>query len=171
MISLRYLKQICLKFFHRLVNITIALYGTMSEIIDHGFLFSFKEIGLLVDTVYCSTLLFVFCDCSQGATLKVAQGVQDTLLSINLLNIDHPAQREINIFIQAIEMNPAIVSLSGYAEVNRALLTSVRRERQLNEELNSNFCLQSVSVITIYLIVLVQFKLSLVSKQSGNSIS
>lgn len=109
----------------RLINITMALYGTMSEIIDHGFRFSFKEIGLIVDAVYCSILLFVFCDCSHSATLKVAQGVQDTLLSINLLNVDQPAQREIEIFIQAIEMNPAIVSLKGYAEVNRALLTSV----------------------------------------------
>lgn len=112
--------------FNRLVNITIALYGTMSEIIDHGFRFSFKEIGLLVDTVYCSILLFVFCDCSHSATMQVAQGVQDTLLSINMLAVDHPTQREIEIFVQAIEMNPAIVSLRGYAEVNRALLTSVR---------------------------------------------
>lgn len=99
----------------------------MSEIIDHGFQFSFKEIGLLVDIVYCSILLFVFCDCSHTSTLEVARGVQDTLLSINLLAIDAPAHREIEIFLQAIDMNPAIVSLKGYAEVNRALLTSVRR--------------------------------------------
>lgn len=112
--------------FIRLVNITIALYGTMSEIIDHGFRFSFKEIGLLVDTVYCSILLFVFCDCSHSSTLQVAQGVQDTLLSIDMLAVDNPTQAEIEIFIQAIAMNPAIVSLRGYAEVNRALLTSVR---------------------------------------------
>lgn len=125
----------------------------MSEIIDHGFSFSFKEIGLIVDTVYCSILLFVFCDCSHSATLKVAQGVQDTLLSINLLTVDQPTQREIEIFIQAIEMNPAIVSLKGeirvssdeiflfiqflkgYAEVNRALLTSVRKSpgKQMNQ--------------------------------------
>lgn len=107
------------------MNITIALYGTMSEIIDHGFRFSFKEIGLIVDTVYCSILLFVFCDCSHSSTNKVAHGVQESLLSINLLNCDHPTQKEIDIFIQAIEMNPAIVDLRGYAEVNRELLTSV----------------------------------------------
>lgn len=109
----------------RFVNITIAIYGAISETIDHGFRFSFKEIGLIVDTIYCSTLLFIFCDCSHNATNQVAQGVQDTLLSINMLTIDTPTQKEIDIFIQAIEMNPAIVSLKGYAEVNRALLTSV----------------------------------------------
>lgn len=83
--------------------------------------------GLIVDTIYCSTLLFIFCDCSHNATNQVAQGVQDTLLSINMLTIDTPTQKEIDIFIQAIEMNPAIVSLKGYAEVNRALLTSVSK--------------------------------------------
>lgn len=46
-------------------------------------------------------------------------------MEINLLAVDQPTQKEIDIFIQAIEMNPAIVSLKGYAEVNRALLTSV----------------------------------------------
>lgn len=107
------------------VNITIAIYGALSEIIDHGLGFSFKEIGLFVDTFYCSMLLFIFCDCSHKATLQVAQGVQDTLLSINLLKVDHPTQNEIDLFIQAIQMNPAIVSLKGYANVNRELLTSV----------------------------------------------
>lgn len=48
--------------------------------------------------------------------------------------VDQPTQKEIDIFIQAIEMNPAIVSLSGYAEVNRELLTSVSKwfQRKLN---------------------------------------
>ncbi|XP_055588225.1 gustatory and odorant receptor 22-like isoform X2 [Uranotaenia lowii] len=102
------------------LNITIAIYGALSEVIDHGFGFSFKE---------------------------VAQGVQDTLLGINLLKVDQPTQKEIDIFILAIKMNPAIVSLKGYAEVNRELLTA------------------SIATIAIYLVVLLQFKLSLVSQQ------
>lgn len=108
-----------------LFNITIAIYAAVSQIIDHGFNFSFKEIGLVVDTVYCSFLLFIFCDCSHKVTLQVAQGVQDTLLSINLLSIDQPTQKEIDLFIQAIEMNPATVNLKGYTAVNRELLTAV----------------------------------------------
>lgn len=107
------------------VNITIAIYGALSEIFDHGFGFSFKEIGLIVDAVYCTTLLYIFAECSDNATRQVAQGVQDTLLSLNLLKIDQQTQREIDLFIQAIEMNPAIVSLKGYGNVNRELLTSV----------------------------------------------
>ncbi|XP_075977830.1 gustatory and odorant receptor 22-like [Anticarsia gemmatalis] len=124
-------------------NITIAVYGALSEIVDHGFRFSFKEVGLVVDAAYCSTLLFIFVDCSHKSTLKVAAGVQDTLLSIDVLTVDRPTQKEIDHFIQAIEMNPAVVSLKGYAEVNRELLTS------------------AISMIAIYLIVLLQFKISL----------
>ncbi|XP_059621633.1 gustatory and odorant receptor 22-like [Phlebotomus argentipes] len=130
------------------VNITIAIYGALSEIFDHGFNFSFKEFGLIVDSTYCSVLLFIFADSSHNATLQVAQGVQDTLLEINLLNVDQPTQKEIDIFIQAIEMNPAVVSLKGYANVNRELLTS------------------SITTIAIYLVVLLQFKLSLIQQQA-----
>ncbi|CAB3221809.1 unnamed protein product [Arctia plantaginis] len=124
-------------------NITIAVYGALSEIVDHGFKFSFKEVGLVVDAAYCCTLLFIFVDCSHKSTLKVAAGVQDTLLSIDVLSVDRPTQKEIDHFIQAIEMNPAVVSLKGYAHVNRELLTS------------------AISMIAIYLIVLLQFKISL----------
>ncbi|KAJ6638597.1 Gustatory and odorant receptor 22, partial [Pseudolycoriella hygida] len=75
------------------VNITIATYGALSEILDHGLTFNFKELGLLVDAGYCSLLLYIFCDCSHKATLEVAQGVQDSLLTINLLSIDQQTQK------------------------------------------------------------------------------
>lgn len=39
------------------------------------------------------------------------------IMVLNSSQIDH--------FIQAIEMNPAVVSLKGYANVNRELLVSV----------------------------------------------
>ncbi|KOB68789.1 Gustatory receptor [Operophtera brumata] len=81
-------------------NITIAVYGALSEIVDHGFGFSFKEMGLFVDAAYCSTLL-IYTPASDSCVC---------------LQVDH--------FIQAIEMNPAVVSLKGYAHVNRELLTS-----------------------------------------------
>lgn len=57
--------------FYRFCNITIAIYGALSEIVDHGLEFNFKEIGLIVDTVYCATLLYVFCNCSHRATQRV----------------------------------------------------------------------------------------------------
>uniref|UniRef100_A0A240SX10 Gustatory receptor n=1 Tax=Glossina morsitans morsitans TaxID=37546 RepID=A0A240SX10_GLOMM len=127
------------------VNIVIAVYGAFAEIVDHkhGYTISYKEAGLIVDVVYCCTLLFIFCDCSHNATLGVAKGIQKTLLSINLLKADLEAKNEIDLFIVAIEMNPAIVSLKGYVTVNRELLSG------------------SISMITVYLLVLIQFKFSL----------
>lgn len=105
------------------VNVTIAIYGAISEIIDKGM--SLKVYGLLFLSSYCIFLLYVFCDCSHKASLEVAQGVQNTLLNLNLLNLDLQTQKEIDLFIIAIEMNPPVVSLRGYAAINRDLLISV----------------------------------------------
>lgn len=55
--------------------------------------------------------------------------LQDTLLHINLLNADQPTKKEIDLFIQAIEMNPAVVSLKGYTNVNRELLSGVKKQK------------------------------------------
>lgn len=73
-------------------------------------------------------------------------------------------------------MNPAVVSLKGYADVNRELLSSVSGtfSANFNGKTIDNTCdisfkslfrLQSVTTIAIYLIVLLQFKLSLISQQ------
>ncbi|KAJ8976652.1 hypothetical protein NQ317_010367 [Molorchus minor] len=108
-----------------ITNITIAVYGFTSEVIDHGITFSFKEMGLLVDTVYCSVLLFVFCDCSHQTSNKIADRVQTALLEIKLNTVDADTSREIQLFLKAIHLNPPKVSLQGYTVVNRELVTSV----------------------------------------------
>ncbi|XP_030760635.1 gustatory and odorant receptor 22-like [Sitophilus oryzae] len=128
-----------------MANITISLYGFTSEIVDHGIKFTFKEIGLLVDAVYCIVLLFIFCDCSHQASANIADRVQWSLMEVNLNSIDQSAIKEIQLFLVAIQMNPPKVSLRGYTVVNRELITS------------------SIATIAIYLIVLLQFKISLVS--------
>ncbi|XP_065356369.1 gustatory and odorant receptor 21a-like [Calliphora vicina] len=128
------------------INITIGLYGALSEIFDSGF--SYKVLGLIVLTIYCASLLFIVCNCAHNATSAIAQGVQDTLLSANLIQMDIQAQNEIDLFISAIELNPPVVSMQGYGLINRKLLTS------------------TISTITIYLIVLLQFKLSIITEKT-----
>lgn len=71
------------------------MYGFTSEIVDHGIRFSFKEIGLLVDSTYCLFLLFVFCDCSHQASLNIARKVQVTLLKVNLGQVDPATRKEV----------------------------------------------------------------------------
>ncbi|KNC22006.1 hypothetical protein FF38_04516, partial [Lucilia cuprina] len=128
------------------INITIGSYGAISEIFDSGF--SYKVLGLIVLTIYCASLLFIVCNCAHNATAVIACGVQDTLLSANLLQMNIQAQKEIDLFISAIELNPPVVSMEGYGLINRKLLTS------------------TISTITIYLIVLLQFKLSIISEKT-----
>ncbi|KAL9891472.1 gustatory and odorant receptor 22-like [Glossina fuscipes] len=127
------------------INITIGSYGALSEILEFGF--SYKVLGLVVLTIYCASLLFIICDCAQSATSVMAEGVQSTLLSLNLLQLDVQTQKEIDHFISAIELNPPVVNLRGYALINRELLTA------------------TISTIAIYLIVLLQFKLSIVAQK------
>ncbi|XP_046804859.1 gustatory and odorant receptor 22-like isoform X2 [Lucilia cuprina] len=128
------------------INITVGSYGAISEIFDSGF--SYKVLGLIVLTIYCASLLFIVCNCAHNATAVIACGVQDTLLSANLLQMNIQAQKEIDLFISAIELNPPVVSMEGYGLINRKLLTS------------------TISTITIYLIVLLQFKLSIISEKN-----
>lgn len=47
----------------------IALYGGLSEIIDHGA--TFKELGLVIIVVYCMALLFIICNKAHDASQKV----------------------------------------------------------------------------------------------------
>ncbi|XP_063927825.1 gustatory and odorant receptor 22-like [Zophobas morio] len=128
-----------------MTNITIAVYGFTSEIVDHGIRFSFKEVGLLVDATYCLFLFFVFCDCSHQASLDIADRVQTSLMKIELNKVDKGTRKEIDLFLIAIQMNPPKVSLKGYNVVNREMVSA------------------SVATIAIYLIVLLQFKIGLLN--------
>lgn len=107
----------------RSINITIGSYGALSEIFDSGF--SYKVLGLVVLTIYCASLLFIVCNCGHNATTVVAQCVQDTLLSAKLLQMDSQAQKEIDLFISAVELYPPVVNMQGFGLINRKLLTSV----------------------------------------------
>lgn len=75
----------------------VQIYGFTSEIVDHGFRFTFKEMGLLVDASYCMVLLYVFCDCSHNASINIANRVQTTLLNIELSTVDLQTVKEVNI--------------------------------------------------------------------------
>ncbi|KAI9576854.1 hypothetical protein GQX74_014629 [Glossina fuscipes] len=87
------------------INITIGSYGVLSEILEFSWSFSYKVLGLVVLTIYCASLLFIICDCTQSATAVMAEGVQSALLSLHLLQVEVETQKEIDHFISAIELN------------------------------------------------------------------
>lgn len=115
------------KYGNSFVNIVISVYGTFAELIDSkdGNAFSYQEMGLIVNIIYCGGIYFLICDCSGSATKQVSKGVQRTLLSMNLLKVDLDTKIEIDFFIVAMELNPAIVNLKGYVTLNREVLSSV----------------------------------------------
>lgn len=74
------------------------VYGYVSEIVDHGVRFTFKEMGLLVDSMYCMTLLYIFCDCSHKASANIAEDVQLSLMSVKLNSVDISTINEVEYF-------------------------------------------------------------------------
>ncbi|CAH0720136.1 unnamed protein product, partial [Brenthis ino] len=120
---------------------TISLYGALSEILEHGI--SYKEMGLFVIVGYCMTLLFIICNEAYHATRKVGLEFQMRLLNVNLGSIDRSTQREVEMFLVAIAKNPPIMNLDGFTNINRELFTA------------------NISYMSTYLIVLMQFKLTL----------
>lgn len=113
---------------YRFVNIVISVYGTFAELIDSkdGNAFSYQEMGLILNIVYCGGIYFLICDWSENATRTVSQGIEGSLLSMDLMKIDLDTKNEIDFFILAMELNPAIVNLKGYVILNREVLSSVR---------------------------------------------
>jgi gustatory receptor len=128
----------------------IASYGSLSEIIDHGV--TFKELGLFIIVVYCMSLLFVICNEAHHASRRVGMRFQEVLLNVNLSKVDFSTQREIEMFLVAIDKNPPTMNLDGYANINRELITS------------------NVTFMATYLVVLMQFKLTLLRQSARKAI-
>lgn len=101
----------------------IATYGALSEIVDHGA--TYKEVGLFIIVFYCMSLLFIICNEAHHASRRVGPMFQDRLLHINLTAVDQDTQKEVEMFLVAIDKNPPTMNLDGYADINRGLITSV----------------------------------------------
>lgn len=119
----------------------IATYGALSEILDRGV--TYKEVGLFVIVGYCMALLFIICNEAHIASSKVGSEFQEKLFNVNLTTVDSSTQKEVEMFLVAIGKNPPTMNLDGFANINRGLITS------------------NLSFMATYLVVLLQFKLSL----------
>ncbi|GLV40378.1 Gustatory receptor 21a [Carabus blaptoides fortunei] len=128
-----------------LLTTIVASYGCLAEILDHGL--SEKEIGLFLITVYCMSILYIICNEAYHASRKMGPLVQERLLNTNFGKLDEDIQKEINMFLTAIDKNPPTMNLNGYTNVNRELITSV------------------MASMGTYLVMLMQFKMSLSRNQ------
>ncbi|KAG5869639.1 hypothetical protein JTB14_006058 [Gonioctena quinquepunctata] len=124
-----------------LLTTIVASYGCLTEILDHGL--SFKEAGLFLISFYCMTLLFIICNEAHFASHKMGPEFRERLLNVNLGAVDNRTRQEVNMFLTAIDKNPPIMNLNGYVDVNRKLISS------------------TVTSMATYLVMLMQFRLSL----------
>ncbi|KAH1007446.1 hypothetical protein HUJ04_004676 [Dendroctonus ponderosae] len=124
-----------------LLTTIVATYGCLTEILDHGL--SFKEAGLFLIAFYCVTLLCIICNEAHAASRKMGPEFRERLLNVNLSAVDQRTVEEVHMFLTAIDKNPPIMNLNGYANINRKLISST-----------------ATSAAT-YLVMLMQFRLSL----------
>ncbi|XP_018567012.1 gustatory and odorant receptor 22-like [Anoplophora glabripennis] len=124
-----------------LLTTIVASYGCLTEILDHGL--SFKEAGLFLISFYCMSLLYIICNQAHYASSKMGPEFKERLLNVNLAAVDSRTRQEVNMFLTAIDKNPPVMTLNGYANVNRKLISS------------------TVTSMATYLVMLMQFRLSL----------
>uniref|UniRef100_A0A6P7F900 Gustatory receptor n=1 Tax=Diabrotica virgifera virgifera TaxID=50390 RepID=A0A6P7F900_DIAVI len=124
-----------------LLTTVVAAYGCLTEILDHGL--SLKEAGLFLISFYCMSLLFIICNAAHQTSHKMGPEFRERLLNVNLAAVDRRTRQEVNMFLTAIDKNPPIMNLNGYANINRRLISS---------------CTTSMAT---YLVMLMQFRLSL----------
>lgn len=53
---------------------------------------------------------------------------QTRLLNVNLTAVDKSTQKEVEMFLIAIQKNPPIMNLDQYADINRGLITAVTKQ-------------------------------------------
>ncbi|KAJ8980649.1 hypothetical protein NQ317_017575 [Molorchus minor] len=124
-----------------LLTTIVATYGCLTEILDHGL--SFKEAGLFLIAFYCMSLLFIICNEGHYASSKMGPEFRERLLNVNLAAVDNRTRQEVNMFLTAIDKNPPIMNLNGYANINRKLISS------------------TFTSMATYLVMLMQFRLTL----------
>ena len=106
---------------------------------------------LFIIVVYCMSLLFIICNEAHHASRRLVLNFQEILLNVNLTNCDVPTQKEIVMFLVTIDKNPPIMNLDGFTNINRQLISA------------------NLSFMATYLVVLMQFKLTLL-RQTGKKI-
>ncbi|XP_045469966.1 gustatory and odorant receptor 24 [Harmonia axyridis] len=130
--------------------ITLTIYGLFSQI-QGGF--ELKDIGLTITAVFAVALLYFICDEAHYASNCVKVHFQKRLLLVELTWMNEDAQQEINMFLRATEMNPTNMSLVGFFDVNRNLFKSL------------------LATMVTYLVVLLQFQISIPEDNGGSNVS
>nr|XP_023022354.1 gustatory and odorant receptor 24 [Leptinotarsa decemlineata] len=120
--------------------ITLTIYGLMSQM-QEGL--GIKDVGLTITAVFATATLFFICDEAHYGSNCVKVQFQKRLLLVELNWMNDDAQQEINMFLRATEMNPTDMSLGGFFDVNRNLFKSL------------------IATMVTYLVVLLQFQISI----------
>ncbi|KAJ9579032.1 hypothetical protein L9F63_024859, partial [Diploptera punctata] len=119
---------------------TLQLYGSLSNIHDGEYL---KHTGLAVCVILSAAMIYITANCAHHATEEIGPEFNENLSCI--CSSKKEVRRELKMFTQVLTTNSCVINLGGYVALNRG------------------FLLNFVSTMVTYLIVLLQFRLGILS--------
>ncbi|XP_021922817.1 gustatory and odorant receptor 22-like [Zootermopsis nevadensis] len=130
-------KVFCLYLVLLLLAITMSLYGFLSQMDEKQI--TFAHTGLGVFSLFCIAALYHFCNLAYYSSNIVGVEIRDELQLIAPSEVTKDVFHEVNMFLDTISMNPPVVSVAGFANVDRGLFRAY------------------ASTIVTFMIVLLQF--------------
>ncbi|XP_023717013.1 uncharacterized protein LOC111869601 isoform X2 [Cryptotermes secundus] len=125
--------------------VTFSLYGTLSNVHDGLYM---RHMGLAMAVCVIGGITYVICNVAHHAASEVGPEFRERLL--HLTSADKQVRRELKIFIRATTISSSEINLGGYVRIDRS------------------FLLRFTCTMVTYLIVLLQFRLGLLSISASN---
>ncbi|XP_069684722.1 gustatory and odorant receptor 63a-like isoform X2 [Periplaneta americana] len=124
---------------------TLSLYGTLSNIHDGMYM---KHLGLAMSVCTLAGMLYIIVNSAHHAANEVGTEFSEKLSQ--LFSNDKQVRRELKIFTQVMTVHSSDINLGGYVKINR------------------KFLLRFTCTLVTYLVVLLQFRLGLLSINTSN---
>lgn len=125
--------------------VTFSLYGSLSNVHDGLYM---RHMGLAMAVCVIGGITYVISNVAHHAASEIGPQFRERLL--HLTSTDKQARRELKIFIRATTINSSEINLGGYVRIDRS------------------FLLRFACTMVTYLIVLLQFRLGLLSISASN---
>ncbi|GFG38418.1 hypothetical protein Cfor_06732 [Coptotermes formosanus] len=138
-------KVFCLYLVLMLFTITVSLYAWLSGI-NRKSVKVWKEFHLGTMCLLSTATLYQFCNCAHYLSNIVGVEIRDELQLIAPSEVGDDVSQEVNMFLETMVMYPPVVSVSGFANVDRGLFRAVSNHKKNWIAVRNRFsCFSSVT--------------------------
>ncbi|GFG31240.1 hypothetical protein Cfor_06768 [Coptotermes formosanus] len=125
--------------------VTLSLYGTLSSVHDGVYM---RHLVLAMSVCFIGGIMYVISNVAHHAAIEVGPEFSEKLS--HLSSADKQVRRELKLFTLATTTNSSEINLGGYVRIDRG------------------FLLRFICTMVTYLVVLLQFRLGLLSISTSN---